>query len=755
MSPYRPITTYVPPPAGYSQPVYAPPPASGFELADLIRLIDARRKLILRVMLGTILCAVAAAMVLPTVYTSASEVMLDPRKNNITELTAVLSQLPADPASVQNQLQILQSRDLAATVIERLHLDQDPEFNPALANPSLIQLLGEMGSLMNPKNWFENDTPISSHVSNDRIIENFQKHVSANAEGLSTSITITATSRDPSKAALIANTMADAYVKSQVAQKLTATDTTTDWLNKRLSDLSQQLQAQEEAIQRYKAEHNLNDSGPGNSILDQQMVGISTQVVQARSDLAEKQAIADRINQLVKSGNPADVSQAVQSPLIIQLRAQQASLLAQEADLNSKYGPLHPKMQAVQEQKRDLDAKIAQEVNRIAASAANDVMVAKAHLNSLQGSLGGTEGMARTQNMARVQLQALESNAASTKTQYEAFVQRLRSAQNMDEVQAPEARIISSAPVPIHPSGPKRALIVGASIPLGMILGLLAALIVEKLGPLLPVRVNGMPTGTIEPVPMPMPAPVYRPAPPPPRPKPRPAPRPRPQPAPHPVAVWNGPPILAELNDPAQMRAAEFVLDYPSSKYSHAMASLVRQLESRDGQGAIIAVTSADNGESRSAIAVSLARAAAKMGKKAIMVDCAPSRLTSRAIKTPLKTGVFEVLTGSVPLNQALAKDPRGEAYLLGIPKRPPNAVTMFASRPMARLVQILRGGADFVVIDCGPAVNGPDAGVIARLADASVLVCKRGQLHSPLVANAARTLEKAKAAPIGIVVTK
>jgi succinoglycan biosynthesis transport protein ExoP len=746
MSPYRPITTYVPP--GYAPPVYAPPPPSGFELADLIRLIESRRQLIVRVMLGTILCALAAAMILPTMYTSSSEVMLDPRRNNITELTAVLSQLPADPASVQNQLQILQSRDLASIVVERLHLDQDPEFNPALANPSLVQLLGEMGSLINPKNWFENDTPASTHLSRDRIIDNFQKHISVNAEGVSTTLTISASARDAAKAALIANTLADAYVKSQVATKINASAATVDWLNQRLSDLSQQLQAQEEAVQRYKAEHNLNDSTPGNSIVDQQMVGVSTQVVQARSDLAEKQAIQDRINQLIAGGNPADVAQIVSSPLIVQLRTQQAQLVRDQADLNSKYGPLHPKVQAAEQQKRDLDANIAQEVTRLAASAANEVLVAKAHLNSLNGSLGGTEGLARSQNMARVQLQALESNAASTRTQYEAFVQRLRSTQNMDEVQTPEARIISSAPVPAHPSGPKRALIVGASIPLGMILGLIAALIAEKIGPLLPVRAAA--GRALVPMPMPVMAPVMTP-----RPRPRPAqPRPAPPP-PNPVAVWNGPPILAEINDPAQMRAAEFVLDYPSSKYSHAMAALVRQLESREGNGSIIAVTSVDNGESRSAIAVSLARAAAKMGKKAILVDCSPSRLTSRAIKTPLKTGVYEVLTGAVPLNEALCKDPRGEAYLLGIPKRPPNAVTMFASRPMARLVQILRGGAEFVVIDCGPATAGPDAAVIARLADATVLVSRRQQLHSPLVTNAARVLESAKAAPIGIVVTK
>ena len=108
-----------------------------------------------------------------------------------------------------------------------------------------------------------------------------------------------------------------------------------------------------------------------------------------------------------------------------------------------------------------------------------------------------------------------------------------------------------------------------------------------------------------------------------------------------------------------------------------------------------------------------------------------------------------------MPLNQALAKDPRGEVYVLGSTRKPPNSMTMYTSEPMARLVSVLRGGADFVVIDCGPVGTGPDAGVIARLADATVLVSKRQLLHSPLVASAARTLEDAKAAPIGIVITK
>ncbi len=90
------------------------------------------------------------------------------------------------------------------------------------------------------------------------------------------------------------------------------------------------------------------------------------------------------------------------------------------------------------------------------------------------------------------------------------------------------------------------------------------------------------------------------------------------------------------------------------------------------------------------------------------------------------------MLTGAVTLNQALAKDPRGETYLLAMPRRPANSATMFASRPMQRLVSVLRDGADFVVIDCGRSAPDPKPAIIARLADATVLVSKRQTLARP-----------------------
>ena len=96
------------PPASASQDT-----APAFTAGDLARVARERSGLILGVATLVVLATLLVLMWLPTRWTSQASVMLDPRKNNVADLSSVLSQLPTDPASLQNQIQILQSRDLA------------------------------------------------------------------------------------------------------------------------------------------------------------------------------------------------------------------------------------------------------------------------------------------------------------------------------------------------------------------------------------------------------------------------------------------------------------------------------------------------------------------------------------------------------------------------------------------------------------------------------------------------------------------
>ena len=114
-----------------------------------------------------------------------------------------------------------------------------------------------------------------------------------------------------------------------------------------------------------------------------------------------------------------------------------------------------------------------------------------------------------------------------------------------------------------------------------------------------------------------------------------------------------------------------------------------------------------------------------------MLIDCDPGQLAMKAMEAPAKAGLYEVLTGTVPLSQALAKDSRTGAYALAMTRRPPKLATMFTSAAMAKLLQVLKEGADLVVLDCSRAA-GPEAGMLARLGDATLLVTRKDALGKP-----------------------
>jgi uncharacterized protein involved in exopolysaccharide biosynthesis/Mrp family chromosome partitioning ATPase len=644
-----------------------------FGFGDAARLLRERGRTVRNVTLGFVVFTIVVLLIWPSSYSSTAVVMLDPRKNNVTDRSQVLTELPTDPSSVQDQIQILTSRDLAAEVIRRLGLSGDKEFNRTLAAfPLNLVALG-----------------LSPAEQNSMVIDSFLKHLTAEAEGLSTAVSVKFSAEDPDKSAEIANAIVEAYVGSQVAQKDDAARRATQWLNGRIRELSRQDQAAEAAVQAYKAANNLNDTGQGTqSLVDQQLAAINTQLVQAQADLAEKEATYDHVATLVKSGHAGDVSQVVASQLIVQLREQQADAIRNEADLASRYGPKHPKLIAVESQLRDLDSKIEQEAERVAGSVANDVAVARAQVQSLEQSLARARTESNAQNLARVQLKALEASAASTRSMYESFVSRLREAQDQGAVDVPDARIISHATVPARPSSPPRLIAFCASIPAGFLLGLLCALMMERMG--------------------------YEA-----RPRHRTGAR---------AASGAAAPIIGLVPDALAPLAADQIVGAPSSAFSRSLFTIARRLAA---PGAVrpprtILVTGLDRREGHANVAVGLARALAMLTQKVIVIDAdfAASAAAWTMGLDRARPGLLEVLRGSQPLSRAAARDSRSPALVLAATAPPPNPGALWTGRETRQLLDHLRQTSDFVIID---SLWGAETPQIARLVDAVLVVGTAG----------------------------
>lgn len=660
--------------SGLFAPARITNPERPFGFTELMQLLHRRGRTVLQVAAGVVLLTVLMTLIWPSRYSTTAVVMLDQRRNNITDRSQVLTELPTDPASVQNQIQILTSRDLAAAVIDHLGLAHDKEFNAALS-PF-------------PLNLFARARDASAQRS--AVVDSFLKHLSVQAEGLSTALSVTFSADDGKKVARIDDALVDSYINSQVVQKSEAAQRTTRWLGTRIAQLARQVQDSDVAVQSYKAQNGLNDSGQGTqSLVDQQLSAINSQLVQARADLAQKQAANSHIQELMQSGRVADVSQVVASPLIVQLRQQQAEAIRNEAAVVTRYGPKHPKRVAAELALRDLDGKIEQEAERIAGSLANDVAVVRVQVQSLENNLAAMRSQSNTQNLAKVKLRALEASAASTRSMYESFVTRLREAQDQDGVTTPDARIISHASVPASPSFPPRLLLLCASIPAGLLFGLLCALVIDRSEVAVPVR-DAMAFS-------------------------------------RPITA----PIVAFIPDARDPLAADQIVDAPASAFSRPLLSLAERLTTfpADARPRTILVSGFDPREAVASVALGLARALALFDHNVVLLDADLSRSAAARMAgfRPTATGLGDVLAGTMPLSRAVMRDTNSPVLVLASATAPA-ARAEWASGETRELLRHLRSVSDFLIIH---APAGLDMVPLVSLSESVLFVGSAGHERS------------------------
>jgi exopolysaccharide transport family protein len=698
----------------------APASTAGIDLVVLLRILRVRREIIL----GTAATVIALTLIilyqLTPLYSASAIVMLNEQKNNVEDVTSVLSGLPTDQSGIQDQVQILTSRDLAAHVIDKLNLKDDPYFSGA--SKSWTQYLG----LLNPVTWFRprSNTRLDAEdndAKRNALIDQFEKHLTVAPIGLSTAIKATYELPDARDAARIDNAIADAYVEDQLNAKFEATQKATSWLADRIQELSRQSQAADAAVQQYRAANGLTQTSGGGSVVDDQMTAISGQLVIAKADLAEKQATYSHVAALQREGRAADISQAVASPLIATLRGQEADLIRQEADLSSKYGSRNPKMLDLESQKTNLEAKINEEVNRVVQSVANDVSIAQAQVGSLQASLDRIEGQSGQQNQLKVKLTQLQSAASSAKSMYEAFLSKLNQTQDQQGIQTPDARIISRAEVPGSPSYPNKVLVMGVAIPGGLLLGLMLAFMMERLD-------SGFRT-TFQ------------------------------------IESLLGFPVLATIPEvfPSDKdktpNPADRIIDRPMSSYSESIRGLqlALTLSNVDKQPKVIAVTSSVPGEGKTTIAVSLARLAARSGLKTVIVDGdlrRPTVVSTMDIGPPA-FGIVEVIMGSHSLDQCLFKDSRSDALVLACGKKPVSPSDLLSSQSMKNTIAQLSKAFDIVIIDSAPVLPVNDTKMLAQLVDTVLFVTRWEKTPREGVTNALRALSDVHAPIAGIALAR
>src|SRR3984885_7868429 len=451
-----------------SKPDAGPKPArtsAGLSVSQLVQLLWRRKTAIVVAGLIGACLAVAIGKSLTPKYMASAQLYVDPRELQLVdrELTPRSQDISGLAMVVESQARLITSNNVLLQVIKDTNLDKDPEFGGE-SKGIFASLLGLFGS----------ESPPAADVNLGQMaaLDALSRHINVKKPDRTFIVDIDVWSRDPAKAAMLANALSRAYLAESKKSQATAARRATTDLSGRLKELQERLRNAENALAVYKAQNNFVGT-QDTLISDQQLSASNQRLAAARAMTLDAQAKYDQIEAGRRASTDAGaIPEALQSPTIANLRAQYADARKRYAELAGGLGPLHPSLRQMDKQVQDLRRTINEEIDRFSQSAKNDLTRARDYEASLNKALESQKRQSVQLSQASVRLRELERDVEASRDVYQSFLKRSRETQEQESLNTSSARIIGEATVPQRRAFPPAMSLIAA---IGLVLGALAA----------------------------------------------------------------------------------------------------------------------------------------------------------------------------------------------------------------------------------------------------------------------------------------
>lgn len=700
-------------------------------LANLLNALHRRWRVIALCAGAALMLAVMLTAVQKPEFSGTALVLVDWRQDRVLPSDNARDGRTLTPEIMDSEIELIRSRALLGRLVDAVAA-ADKARPAAPVRPGLAARLGLAGK------------PATANQIRESAINDLEGRIKIKRRRLSYIIEINATDPDPSRAAFLANTLADLYLDSQFESRVEAAGRANTWLAGRLEALKEELARKEQAVEAYRSANGLIASA-GAMLTDQQASGLQGELVTARADLAEKTARYRQVHEVMGRGGAVDtVAAVVNDATVANLRRQEGELARKLAELETRFRDDYPAVKQARAELASVDAQIDRETQRIVSSLKNDADAAGARVAALSSFATGVRDEIKTNNRTSVRLRELEREAAATRAVYEGFLQRANEVSQEESFKTGEVRLVARASASTTPSSP----IPARNAILGLMLGLIAGVGLAALRELLDVSLTGgaddverlLNIGVVGALP-----------------------RVRAREwagfAPHaanPAGYLAARPMSAYAEGIQQLRASldqtlsstvggrrEGGSQAPDPKAQRKAArshqSLVPVVEetlpvlAAPAKAKVVAITSAVSGDGKTTTAVALARAYALAGRRVVLVECDLRRQSVvDHLERPPKAGLLHALTGAVEWRSALTQDHATAAYFL-LAKAPAMVADatsftledVFGSRPMESLLEEIRSEFDIVILDCPPVLAATETRVLARIADACVLMVR------------------------------
>ena len=725
----NPVVREMQPAAGFElarqsvPPIYPQPPSHESVVGEYLRVLI-KRKWIVVGCLGTIFSLVAIASLRMTkVYEARGTIVINKPDNSLNFQNSTTFSLDYyDPSELETEVNILQSDVLALEVIRELNLDHQPEFGGSQAEFSPAVDLAPDPLQVDP-------------AKASALVSGFKGGLRVALKQNSRLIDVYYRSADPQMAANIVNKVMETYVEDNRKSRFESTMQASDWLEKQLVDLQMKVETSQEKLVRYQKEHEILGIDEKQNIITSKLDELNKALTAAESERMDKEALF----RLVESGDPdaiasssdsLDTGSGAQSAsmLLESLRAKEADLKIQAADLNTQFGPSYPKLAQLNNQLKEIDSQIQSEMKKIAAKVRGQYMTALRREGMLRDALDKQKQEANKLNESAIQYNMLKRDADTFRALYEGILEKLKEAGVSAGLRSNNFRIVDTARPPSFPIEPNIPRNLGFAVLLGLASGVGLAFLLEGIDNTIRTTEQAQSISGLASLGM---IPLGS------------------------KSAREGP-TTKHLVIASSREAVELVTQArPQSQMAESYRALRTSLllSNIGAPPKVIMVTSALPQEGKTTTSINTAVVLAQKGVRVLLIDADLRRPSiHKTLGMGPRSGLSNVLTGSTTLEQAITLTTiLPNLFILPAGTPPPNPAELLASSAMKDMLAQLCKEYDHVVIDTPPTLSVTDAVVLSPRADAVILVIRSGKTTKQALRRARDILAQVSAKVVGV----
>lgn len=621
-------------------------------------------------------------------------------------------------SQLDTQLRIMQSNSVAKDVIQKLHLYEKEPF---------VTVFGKAG-------YQGKITPSQMEAMSGMLRGGTQVLLIPQTD----LVEIHYRNPDPKVAQAVANEIVSAYQNFTLRTHYETMTQISGWLSQQMANLRQQVGHSEKELAAYEKQHNLLTVGSDStSLLDSDLSTVNQQLAEAKADRIVKQARY----QMAMTRNPDLLVSVAPNTVLASLRNQESTLMGQQAQLQSKFGPNYPKLIQVNHELAAVRKDINREISNLTQRFKAEYEAAVQTQNLLQNRLDKAKQAAYQQNSSAAQAEILKHNAQAASALYDTLQLRLQEAGITAGLNSNSVEVIDQAVLPKSPVTPRKKKDILIGLLAGFVVGVALALLLETLDDTIRTSEDAehlslLPALTV--------VPQFEGS----------ARRARGS-----RGKRNYPESAARQTTPGGQQLSQDLVTIlePQSLAAESFRTLRSSvlLSSVDREPRVILVTSGLAAEGKSTCAANLAISFAQRPAKVLLVDADLRKGTIHLkFRVSNRSGLSTYLTREsdessithpIPDLPGLALLPRGPAA--------PNPGEMLASSAMAEAIKRWRSRWDYVILDSSPLLAVADTLNLVHNVDGSLLVIRSGVTRKKALQRTRELLRRVDARVLGTIV--